>query len=183
MKKETKTEAQQRLFNHYVNNCWPVLDFKSFTNSLTNEKDKKVFTENTFKSYYLKNYKPREDTKQNALILKEIKAGKYKPDEFCIKSAKNLQNEIRIGKYGHSKSDETVVANINGMFVLDKTLLDKKTEEVLMKVYKINWNTKLPGQPQYFFVSNEWGNHFRTGSIFLKQFVETAALRKKYKIV
>lgn len=181
--KETKTEAQKRIFDYYVNNCWPVLDFESFSNSITNPKDKKIFTANTFKTYFMKNYKASEDPKQNALILKEVKAGKYKVGENCIKSAKNLSGEIRIGQYGSLRSSEKVVANINGMFQLYKTLADKKTDEVLMKVYKINWNNKFPGQPQFFFVSNEWGNHFRTSGSFVKQFVESAALRKKYKLI
>lgn len=180
--KETKTEAQKRIFEHYVNSCWPVLDFDSFTNSITDSKDKKVFTANTFKTYFLKNYKPSEDAKQNALILKDIKAGKYKVGTNCIQSAKTLSGEIRIGQYGSPKSSEKVIASINGSFTIDKILSDKKTGEVLMKVYKINWNSKFPGQPSCFFVSNEWGNHFRTSPNFVKQFVESAALRKKYKL-
>ena len=172
MAKETKTEAQKRVFDTYKSNFIPVPDFLPFLETV-GEKDKKVFTAQTYKNYFYKNLEGSKD------LIKYYKDGKIKPDYMVIDSLTVSGNTIKGQLYGDRKQLQPIFEYPSGWTVkLCKKIVNKKLGLGIIRDFEIN-----TGSGSYhFMVSNEYGNHVRHSGAYLNQFVETAKLRKTYSL-
>lgn len=172
---ETKEQKKQRLFDYYVKAYNAIPDFECFMSSIDNEKDKKVFTETTFKTYFYKNFKMTKD------LIKAFKEGRFKKGDIVVDSLSVTQNNIRGQRYGMRKTDE-VIQPFSKDFSIKKCkrLYNKKLERYEIQDFEID--TKSGFGKKHFMVSNLYGNHIRHTECYLSQFIETASLRKTYKV-
>ena len=172
MAKETKTEAQKRVFDTYKSKYNPVPDFLPFLETV-GEKDKKVFTAQTYKNYFYKNLEGSKD------LIKYYKDGKVKPDQIVIDSLTVFGNEIRGQLYGDRKQNSTLFEYPSGWRIkLGKKLVNKKLGLGLIT----DFSTTNGPWSYPFMISNEYGNHVRHSGAYLNQFTETAKLRKTYSL-
>ena len=172
MAKETIKEAQKRIFDWYKNNYHPVPDFKRFQAELTG-KDKKIFTEQTYRNYFYKNF---EGSKDLIKYYKEhITPESYVMDHIIVTG----KNAIGVGLYGGQKNSyypKFIFGNNN--VKKGKKLINKKLGQIVLQDFEISG----PLGKYHFFISNDWGCHIRKTDVYLKQFVETAKLRKTYSL-
>lgn len=179
MAKETIKEAQKRIFDTYKSRFNATPDFKLFQdsayyNNLTN-KDKKVFTAQTYKTYFFKNFEGSKD------LLKAFKDGKIKKGDYVIDTLYSSGNEI-YGQYYGGPKESSVIYSVakNWSIKRGKKITEKKLGIGYLRDFEVD--TKGPWGKHHIFFSNELGNHIRKTDIYLKQFVETAKLRKTYSL-
>lgn len=172
--KETKTQAQERLFNNYKRSFNAIPDFDSFLESCTTPADKKVFTPQTFKNYFYKHFEMSKE------MTKAFKDGKIKKGDIIVESLTCIGNEIKGQKFGGRKRDETIMSFCKDWNLKKgKLLTDKKIGIGVIQDFEINRGT---WGKCHFFISNEYGNHVRHADGYFHQFIETAKLRKTYTL-
>lgn len=177
MAKETKKAAQERVFENYRRNYNAIPDYTAFQNSITTLKDKSLFTEQSFKKYYFKQF----DGTVPKDMIKLLKEGGIKYGDLVIQTLKVQGNKITAQQFGCPRNETITVIEFCKDWKLSagKTLSNKKTGLDVLKDFTFDagmWGKR------HFFISNEFGNHVRYSDAYLNQFVETAKLRKTYSV-
>lgn len=166
---ESKKDAQERVFLNYAKTYNAIPDFSSFKKSLTKTEDEKLFTESTFKSYFLKKCNPE--------LVKAYKNDELKKGDIVLSTLLITGKLLKAQQYGSPKSELTTIVDFGNAksIIPNKILVDKSTGLVLLKDFLVDYGLI----KRHFFASNQFGCHFRLSEAYLKKFVETAAQRKK----
>ena len=181
----TKTQKQELAFQEYKNTYNMALDFSSYVQfeKSSSTVSKGLFTAQSFeKKVLLERVKDISSDKIKKQFLKDYKNGFEKAGDWNLDTIRVKDKSVTCSKWGYPKDDQEVLISIGGSLSPYKTLYNKKNGRPLMKVYKVNWNAFNGSKPQFVFVSNLYGVHFRRASTFLTSFVESAALRKQFEI-
>lgn len=171
--KETKAQAQERVFTTWTRAYNAIPDWDTFIEAVP-EADKKVFTPQTFSTYFFKHIEGSKD------YIKAMKEGSYKKGDVVISTVRSFQNEIRGQRYGYKKVDETLALFGSTWKVTPyATVQDKKLETDILKDFVLTvpgWGTK------HYFISQVLGTHCRDSTTHLKSFIATAKNRKRYAV-